>query len=98
MAALLMRAHKLKFLTDNQHIYLWKQMSARGFRLREPPQLDFAPENPEVLDQLIRLHLTGLGYSPRDLAKFLCVYERELKDLYGVGSASTKDPRIMIVK
>jgi hypothetical protein len=67
-------------------------MSARGFRLRQPPQLDFEPESPEVLDQLIRLHLAGLGYSPRDLAKLLSVHERELKDLYGVGFPTLRIP------
>jgi len=61
MAALLMRAHKLKFLTDNQHVYLWKQISARGYRLREPAQLDFEPERPEALAQIIQLHFDSLG-------------------------------------
>ena len=53
MAALLMRAHKLKFLSDNQHTYLWKQISARGYRLREPPELDFEHEKPELLGRVL---------------------------------------------
>jgi Zn-dependent peptidase ImmA (M78 family)/transcriptional regulator with XRE-family HTH domain len=55
MAALLMRAHKLKFLSDNQHAYVWKQISVRGYRLREPPELDLEAEKSEVLNQIIRL-------------------------------------------
>lgn len=98
MAALLMRAHKLKFLTDNQHTYLWKQVSARGFRLREPPELDFAPEIPEVFDQIIGLHINGLGYTERELAKLCCVHEHELKALYGIGSSDPRKPRITIIK
>jgi Zn-dependent peptidase ImmA (M78 family) len=85
MAALLMRAHKLKCLTDNQYQYLWKQMSARGYRLREPPELDFDHERAEVLEQIIQVHLGSLAYSPEDLAKVLCVHERELRQLYVLG-------------
>lgn len=85
MAALLMCAHKLKFLTDNQHSYLWTQISSRGYRLREPPELDFTPEVPEVLNEIIGLHLGALGYSPPELAMLVCVHVSELKTLYVVG-------------
>jgi Zn-dependent peptidase ImmA (M78 family)/transcriptional regulator with XRE-family HTH domain len=98
MAALLMRAHKLRFLTDNQHTYLWKQISARGYRLREPPELDFEPEQPEILNQIIRLHLDGLGYTRKEIAKLLCVHERELKDLYGTWDDGPRKPKMTIIK
>ena len=99
MAALLMRAHKLKFLSDNQYTYLWKQISARGYRLREPPALDFEREQPHVLAQMIALHLDGLGYSRADLAKLLCVYESDLASLYGVGTDdNTKQRRFTVLK
>jgi Zn-dependent peptidase ImmA (M78 family) len=99
MAALLMRAHKLKFLTDNQHTYLWKQISARGFRLREPPELDFAPEQPEVLNQIIRLHFDALEYTPADLSKLLCIHEREFRSLYCVGDdGAPKKVRLTVLK
>jgi Zn-dependent peptidase ImmA (M78 family) len=94
MAALLMRAHKLKFLTDNQHTYLWKQISARGYRLHEPPELDFEHEKPELLEQIIRVHLDALGYTVSDISTLFCVYERELMTLYGLrdgeGPSKTK--------
>jgi Zn-dependent peptidase ImmA (M78 family)/transcriptional regulator with XRE-family HTH domain len=99
MAALLMRAHKLKFLTDNQHTYLWKQISARGYRLREPPELDFESEQPEVLNQIIQLHLEALGYTASDLSKLLCIHEREFRSLYGLaGSGTPKRARLTILK
>ncbi len=82
MAALLMRAHKLKFLTDNQHVYLWKQISARGYRLREPPELDFEREHPEILDMIIRLHIAGFGYSSIDLARMVNLHEHEFHAMY----------------
>lgn len=97
MAALLMRAHKLKFLSDNQYTYLWKQISARGYRLREPAALDFEREQPEVLGQLMKFHLGGLGYSTAELAKFLCLYETDLNALYGLGG-DTKQRKLTLLK
>jgi|SRR5580658_409101 Zn-dependent peptidase ImmA (M78 family)/transcriptional regulator with XRE-family HTH domain len=99
MSSLLMRAHALKFITENQSTYLWKQMSARGYRLREPPELDFEHEKPEILDRVIRLHLDALGYSTSELAKFLCVHERELHEMYMIGDGGpAKKERINILK
>ena len=99
MASLLMRAHKLRFLTENQYTYLWKQISARGYRLREPVALDFEREEPQVLGQMIGLHLDGLGYSRADLAKLLCVYEFDLASLYGLGGGDTvKRRRFTVLK
>jgi len=100
MAALLMRAHKLGFLTDNQNVYLWKQISARGYRLREPPQLDFEPEQPELLNQIVQLHFDSLEYSQASLSQLLCVHEREFQDLYPRAGKKPKPkkPRITIIK
>ena len=41
MQALLMRAKSLGFVDHNQNRYLWQQLSSRGWRLSEPPELDF---------------------------------------------------------
>jgi Zn-dependent peptidase ImmA (M78 family) len=99
MASLLMRAHKLRFLTENQYHYLWKQISARGYRLREPAALDFEREEPQVVGQMIGLHLDGLRYSRADLAKLLCVYESDLASLYGLGDGDTlKRRRFTVLK
>jgi Zn-dependent peptidase ImmA (M78 family) len=98
MAALLMRAHRLKFLSDNQHTYLWKQISARGYRLREPPELDFEPERPELLPQIVRVHFDALGYSREDLAKFLNVRASELQDLYSVDRGSTQARKFTVLR
>lgn len=98
MAALLMRAHKLSFLSENQYRYLWKQISARGYRLREPPELDFERERPELLGQIIRLHIDILGYTPAELSSLLCVHEREFRSLYQWEDESDKRTRLTIIK
>ena len=54
MQALLMRANTLGYLTVNQNRYLWQQISARGWRLREPAELDFEHEKPTLLRSIIK--------------------------------------------
>ena len=98
MASLLMRAHKLQFLSANQYTYLWKQISARGYRLREPPELDFPREEPQVLGQIIKLHFDALKYTPSELATILNVHDRELKDLYGIGAPQGPPKKLFILK
>lgn len=98
MAALLMRAHKLGYLTAHQNQYLWKQMSARKYRLREPPELDFEAEKPTVLESIVRLHMEGLGYSQSELAKLLKVHESELLELYPEQAIRSNKPKLTVVK
>lgn len=99
MASLLMAITDAQPLTSNQAQYLWKQMSARGYRLREPPELDFPHEIPTVLDSLLRVHREGLGYTLEDLGRFLHVHEHELNALYtGWHKDEPRRPRITILK
>jgi hypothetical protein len=42
------------------------------------PDVVIGRDRPELLGQIVRLHFDSLGYTPADLAKFLCVHEREL--------------------
>lgn len=83
MGALLMAASRLGFLTENQKTYLWKQMSARGYRLKEPPELDFPRETPTIIESLINVHKSGLGYTEGEIANILNIREFDLERLYG---------------
>ena len=97
MQALLMRAKALGFLTDNQNRYLWQQISSRGWRLREPPELDFEPEKPSVLDSMIKAHLDDLGFTLSDLTNFVPMHEDEFQRLYNLDDGSTSKPRLRLV-
>jgi Zn-dependent peptidase ImmA (M78 family)/transcriptional regulator with XRE-family HTH domain len=97
MQALLMRASQLKLLSDNQARYLWQQISAKGWRLREPADVDFAPETPRVLVSIVASHLTDLGYKLEDLTKLLRIYEGEFLEMYGNFSAPKERPRLRII-
>ena len=100
MQALLMRAHALGYVTANQNRYLWQQISSRGWRLREPPELDFEPEQPSVLPSILSAHLTDLGYTITDLSRFVPLHEHEFERMYGIGrpEESLSRPKLRVVK
>lgn len=89
MAALLVRAKTIGSITANQSQYLWRQMSSMGYRRIEPPELDFKPEQPTTLPEIIRLHLEELGYGVPDLAVALRTSEDDLKNLHPIPGAKT---------
>jgi Zn-dependent peptidase ImmA (M78 family) len=97
MQALLMRATALEFISKNQAQYLWKQISAKRLRLREPPELDFAPEKPTVIETMLRLHRDALGYSDADLARLPHFREHEMGRFY-VTAGPDRRPRIAVMK
>lgn len=82
MQSLIMRAKALGLLTCNQDEYLWKQLSFRRWRLREPAELDFPHERPTVVGNLVKIFRDHLGYSSEELSKLLHVFETDLESLY----------------
>jgi Zn-dependent peptidase ImmA (M78 family)/transcriptional regulator with XRE-family HTH domain len=99
MQALLMRASTLGCLTANQNRYLWQQISARGWRLHEPAELDFEHEKPTILRSIIRNHLEVLGYSIADLCNIIPIYEHEFVRMYGqIDDRRPERPRLSIVE
>ena len=98
MQALLMRATSLKMVSPNQTRYLWQQVSARGWRLREPPELDFQPERAKVLPSIVSAHLSELGYSLKELTKLIRIHETEFIEMYGEpGPSPPPKPKFQIV-
>jgi Zn-dependent peptidase ImmA (M78 family) len=95
MQALLMRARSVAAISDNQGQYLWKQISARKYRLREPPELDFPQEKPTVVESIIKLHLATLGYTLADLATILHEFESSVLSMYPIESTRER-PRAKI--
>ncbi len=95
MAALLYRANAIGAITENQSQYLWRQMSAMGYRRAEPPELDLRVEMPTVLPEIVRLHLEDLGYGLSDLAEALRSSEEDVRALHPIPSSS---PHLRLVK
>jgi Zn-dependent peptidase ImmA (M78 family) len=98
MQSLLMRASALGAISPNQNRYLWQQISARGWRLREPAELEIAPERPTVLDSIIRTHLDALGYSVSELSSLVPLYEDEFVSMYGAAADPDTRPKLRIVR
>jgi Zn-dependent peptidase ImmA (M78 family)/transcriptional regulator with XRE-family HTH domain len=91
MQALLMRASALGFVPPGRQQYLWKQINARGIRLREPPQYDFPREYPTIMPRIFEVHKKSLGYSDNDLARMLCINAPEMIAMYGAPSPPAND-------
>lgn len=98
MQALLIRAENLGVVTSNQARYLWQQIAKRGWRTSEPPELDFALEQPKVLGMIIHAHLNDLGYQPEELIAMARVGEQDFESLYGRLNVPHEKPRLRLVR
>lgn len=82
MAAILKTASDLNCIADGSARYLWIQLSQRGYRKREPAELDLAPEPPTLLREIFDFYRKDLGYSLNDLANLLVARPEDLLDWY----------------
>jgi Zn-dependent peptidase ImmA (M78 family) len=82
MAALLMRAKTLRTITEKKATALWKQMSALGFRKREPAELDLTPEKPRLLHELFEYHIKQLGMTDDQLHRMCTLYPSQFDRYY----------------
>lgn len=97
MQALLYRARTVGAITANQSQYLWRQISALGYRRSEPPELDFPAEEPGVLLEMIRVHIEELGYEVEDLCSVLQVFEDDLRRMYKLLD-NAEGPKLRVIK
>jgi Zn-dependent peptidase ImmA (M78 family) len=102
MAALAVRADRLKLVTPYQTKMFWMEMSRLGYRKREPNEPP--KEMPHLLRQMIAFHIKKLGYSVGDLAKMLHLKVSEFQEMYRseivgdpIGPAGTR-PALRLVK
>jgi Zn-dependent peptidase ImmA (M78 family) len=101
MASLVFAARRCGAVNASQATWIWKQFAMKKYRLREPPELDFAREEPRTLSDLISLHLNELGYSLGDLAGIMNAREDEFARTYSIplsGEPSAKPAHLRIVK
>jgi Zn-dependent peptidase ImmA (M78 family)/transcriptional regulator with XRE-family HTH domain len=67
MQALIERANQLDLVSPSQRTNLYKMLSARGWRTREPGSEDLAPERPQLAQDIAR-SLIGRGLNPQEVA------------------------------
>ena len=93
MAAIAVRAARLKMITPYQTKMFWIEMSKLGFRKREPNEPP--REVPTGLQRMIEFHQRVLGYSDQDMADLLCLTRSEFATMYAFDSAPR--PRLRVV-
>jgi len=101
MAALAVRADRLKLITPYQSKMFWIEMSKLGWRKREPHEPP--REHPKLLRQMIAFHMRKLGYSASELAKLFHLRLGEFQEMYraevlGDPNPTGAPPRLQIVK
>ena len=82
MAFLLYRAGAIGAVTRHQTEYLWRKLSALGWRTREPEETDFAPEVPTVFPRLVQMHGEELAYDLAGLSDLLSANTGDIVRLY----------------
>lgn len=89
LAALIMRAFDLDMITRRQRTYLFQQLSAKGWRTREPPNLDVPVERPQSLPQLASLFY-GTPIACARLASDVNLSTRLIEEFVGAHGGATK--------
>ena len=95
MAALAVRADRLKLITPYQSKMFWIEMGRLGYRKREPNEP--AREIPKLLRQMISFHTKKLGYSLGEMAKLLHLKVAKFQEMYRAAQ-KTKQNVIMAVE
>lgn len=82
MSALAVRANRLATISENQYRYLMVKMSERGYRLKEPAEIDVPVEEASLLKELVNFFLAELSYSTEDICKLLCMQVDDFEYVY----------------
>lgn len=96
MQSILFAAQRDEIVSPNQARYLWTQISARGWKTREPASLDFEHEAPSVLPAIIDTQI-DIGLKRGELQRMSRVGAADFNRLYPDASSESDRPRLRIV-
>lgn len=88
MAAIAMRADRLKLVTEYQRKNFWMEMGRLGYRKREPNEPP--REEGRLLKGIIAYHTNKLGYSNSEMAQLLHLLPTEFDKMYNSEGASER--------
>jgi Zn-dependent peptidase ImmA (M78 family)/DNA-binding XRE family transcriptional regulator len=91
MAAIAVRADRLRLITPYQKKMFWIEMGRLGYRKREPNEPP--REEPRLLRQMVGFHRKKLGYSDPELAKLLHLTDAEFRRMYPAEPPTDNAPR-----
>ena len=97
MALILYRSSHLGFISRHQSEYIWKKLSASGWRIREPQETDFPYEEPTVFPRLLKIHSEDLEYDLPSLQRLLHMSSNDLINMYGNALGRSK-PGLYAIK
>ena len=80
MQAIIVRAHDLRQITDNQYQYLFRQLSAKGYRKCEPAPIP--AEEPDMFRELLNFHRKFTGRNIGELGEYVGELEANFRERY----------------
>jgi Zn-dependent peptidase ImmA (M78 family) len=92
MQAILLRARDLNRLSDRGYRYYQITLSKRGWRSKEPAEIEGNIETPRLFRKLLTAQLEDLGYSPLELGQAVGIVPSEL-----VGIMPSERPKLRLV-
>ncbi|UPK67943.1 helix-turn-helix domain-containing protein [Chitinophaga filiformis] len=82
MSSLIYKAKQTGLITENQGKYLFAQLSALGYKTKEPLELNIPRETPTLLKEILQLHKEELGYSDEELSRLVHLNATDFKNYY----------------
>jgi Zn-dependent peptidase ImmA (M78 family) len=80
VAAIVRRARDLDVITESQYRRFNTQLSAAGCKSTDPIEID--ADEPELVTNLVDVYLSEYRYSISELARLVCLSEREFRMVY----------------
>lgn len=87
IAAMVMRGADLGFINENQKSNIFRQLSARGYRTKEPLDDDLIPEKPVLLERAIKILIDEKLFSIDELLDAVLFPVNDLKELASMDRA-----------
>ncbi len=84
IAAMIKRAGQLRWVSRDEEQRLWRSLSRRGWRTREPLDDVLLPEKPRVLERAFDLLLDSRAVSPDDIESQLCLILTDVESVAGL--------------
>jgi len=87
IAAMIMRGADLGFISENQKSNIFRQLSARGYRTKEPLDDELIPEKPVLLERAIKMLLDEKLFSLGELLDAVLLPINDLKEIASIDHA-----------
>ena len=87
MQALIRKSFDMGRLNDSRYRYFMVQMGKRGWRSKEPVELNNVRENPRLLMRLVQSHLGALEYTLEDMSELTGIKTDEFQAMYNLAEA-----------